>query len=110
VSRIAQSRCSDGVEIFLFTITNDDSLTMYNLAGFPRAQAAEHVTDVASMRTIAHPMKSIPAPVDNFAPRPGIGVVVEPDPDVDGNFIVESVVEGSVAAMTERVHEVSVWW
>jgi hypothetical protein len=30
---------------------------------------------------------------------------VEPNPDAHGNFIIESVLEGSVAALTQRVHE-----
>jgi len=34
-----------------------------------------------------------------------IGIIVEPDADADGNFVIESVVPGSVAARTARVHE-----
>ena len=38
-------------------------------------------------------------------PSPGIGLVVEPHADADGHFVVESVAEGSAAALTARVHE-----
>jgi len=42
---------------------------------------------------------------DTAGAQPGIGIIVEPDPDVHGNFVIQTVVRGSPADLTGRVHE-----
>jgi hypothetical protein len=64
------------------------------------AAAPETATSIASVKDL---QRNLPSHTSAGVP-PGIGLVVAPDPDPQGHFVVENVVEDSIAASTGRLH------
>jgi len=65
------------------------------------AAASEPATLTASVHDLQWNL-----PPGSLAPAPpGIGLVVEPDPDPHGHFVIGNVVEDSIAAKTGRLHD-----
>ena len=67
----------------------------------PLPSGNDAVTWPATAGTVQLPAKQ----PDTVGSPPGIGIIVESDPDVNGNFAIQTVVRGSPAELTGRVHE-----
>jgi hypothetical protein len=59
--------------------------------------------ETATIASVKDFQRNLPSHTSAGVP-PGIGLVVAPDPDPQGYFVVENVVEDSIAASTGRLH------